>query len=112
MVPLVTKGIDLIRKLAELLVGTAFASADNRQEPLRMAFWRCKRNSDHGGSGTGKPDYEYFPDKADTCQGFLLDFSRIQRRMEEVREYIRIGYIIPLPEKRLVAVFFSQKVQS
>lgn len=43
------------------------------------------------GAELGKPDYEDFPDKADTCQGFLLDFSRIQKRMEEVREYIRIG---------------------
>ena len=39
------------------------------------------------GAELGKPDYEDFPDKADTCQGFLLDFSRIQKRMEEVREY-------------------------
>ena len=43
------------------------------------------------GAELGKQDYEDFPDKADTCQGFLLDFSRIQKRMEEVREYIRIG---------------------
>ena len=87
----VQKKVVLMKYRIEYIGGRCGDLADNRQEPLRMAFWRCKRNSDHGGSGTGKPDYEYFPDKADTCQGFLLDFSRIQKRMEEVREYIRIG---------------------